>query len=785
MKLGPVELPALAVPRLGLAAFRRRLVVHLAFILLAVATVGLVLTVLIDQKQRAYQRYAQGFRQSLSEIVLQLRHPSGQLALLNPTMHPGDRDGQAPVLLPFSAIDFDDQGKAQRAVEMAGCGLRWPDGASLCVAVGANAYAGGFIYVVGSLDSGPLHGRGRGGLDLTQVHRARITLKLRGETQTWIAPFEAMAPGAAAGSADGLGAQRGRLTGFVDTGPVLDRQARPVRDFRGWLWREGACTELAGGVGGAGPTVVSRLPVPDCVRRSFYSIRLPVEAYRAALFEKRLPVWPPADMAQTRVRVEWLAPSDVEPAEASAPSSAPSAASVASAAPILSASSAVDQAQIAVPPTVLFDSAQPGASLAQSLDRLGAGLQPGETLRILKLPPPSFVSRLPAPPQVLAERRGPDLPEQALPWLIHLIRLLPVDGMAASEGRWLEASDEVATPSGRYRLDLRGDLRSLDRQLALEARPLAWLAAAMLAAVAAAWLLVELGLIRRIAVLTQRAAAVSYNMQDARADQRLGELEVADLRGRDELGILAGSLADLLRRVKEGLRREQLLAERERDMWHAVGHEIMSPLQSLMLLHAQADDPSHRYVQRMQQAVKVLYGSASPSEALAAADLQAGALDLLAFCQDVAANAHYAGIDDVRFHSDLPAPQRAHADAYALEDVVTHVLRNAQRHRIAGTPIEMTLSAGEPGRLLLSIRNQGQTIDPGWLDKIFEYGVSGSSIASEEAAGAADAVSASGEHRGQGLFVAKTYLAKMDGAIRALNLPDGVMFEMSLRQVAG
>ena len=223
MKLGPVELPALAVPRLGLAAFRRRAVVHLAFLLLALATVGLVLTVLIDQKQRAYQRYAQGFRQSLAEIVLQLRHPSGQLALLNPTMSAGGRDGQAPVLLPFSAIDFDDQNKAQRAVEMAGCGLRWPDGASLCAAVGANAYAGGFLYLVGSLESGPLTGRQHGALDLAGVHRARVTLTLRGETQTWIAPFE--------GAAAADGTQRGRLTGFIGAGPQLPGKARPVTRF--------------------------------------------------------------------------------------------------------------------------------------------------------------------------------------------------------------------------------------------------------------------------------------------------------------------------------------------------------------------------------------------------------------------------------------------------------------------------------------------------------------------------------------------------------------------------
>ena len=87
--------------------------------------------------------------------------------------------------------------------------------------------------------------------------------------------------------------------------------------------------------------------------------------------------------------------------------------------------------------------------------------------------------------------------------------------------------------------------------------------------------------------------------------------------GRGERGILAGGLADLLQRVKDDLQREQLRAQQERDMWHAVGHEIMSPLQSLMALNG-PQDPGHRYVQRMQQAIHVLYGTASPAEALQA-----------------------------------------------------------------------------------------------------------------------------------------------------------------------
>lgn len=705
MKLGPVELPALPVPRLGLAAFRRRLVVHLAFALLVAATLGLALTVLQDQKQRSYQRYEQGFRQSLAEITLQLRHPAGQLALLNPGMGAGDGQGLAPVLLPFSAIDFDDQYKALRAVEMAGCGLRWPDGGSLCAAVGSNAYAGGFVYLVGSLDAGPLQARQVGQPALGDVHRLRVSLDYRGQHVTWIAPYEAARPD------EGAAQQRGRLTGFLAEGDLLEQQARPQREFRGWLWREGPCAR-------------SGDEEAACARHTVFSVRLPVESFKTALFERGAQAWPPRDLDTLRLRVQLLGPGDAGA-------------------------------------TPLFDSALPGAAVAMSLDRLGAGLQAGETLRI---------ERLGARAEVIAERRGAEIGDAPLPWLSRLIRRLPVDVPVGDARGRLQAQEDVLTATGRYRLTLQGDLRSLDRQLAREARSLLWLVGAMLAAIAFAWLLVELGLIRRITVLTRRAAAVSYNMQDPRAEQRIGDLDVADLKGRDELGILAGTLQALLQRVKDGLGREQLRAEREREMWHAVGHEIMSPLQSLMVLHGQPDDPSHRYVQRMQQAVRVLYGTASPSEALEAADLQLETLDLAQFCREVVANAPHAGIDGVVLQGDAGVPLNVRAEAYALEDVVTHLLRNAQRYRLAGTPITLTL-ATEDGQVLLGIHNVGPAIPQEMLERIFEYGVS--DLPPE----------AGPERRGQGLFVARSYLAKMEARIEARNEDEGVRFWLRLRRV--
>lgn len=176
----------------------------------------------------------------------------------------------------------------------------------------------------------------------------------------------------------------------------------------------------------------------------------------------------------------------------------------------------------------------------------------------------------------------------------------------------------------------------------------------------------------------------------------------ADLRGSDELGILATGLNDLLRRVKEDAERQKIRAEQEKDLWHAVGHEIMSPLQSLLALHGSAQDPSYRYISRMQQAVRILYGSASPSEAFQTSSLQVQALDIAGFMRKV------AGIADVRCTvAEGPVPVRA--DDYPLEDVFSHILQNAERYRKPGTPIILDLETSET-TATVTLHNEGPHI---------------------------------------------------------------------------
>ena len=70
----------------------------------------------------------------------------------------------------------------------------------------------------------------------------------------------------------------------------------------------------------------------------------------------------------------------------------------------------------------------------------------------------------------------------------------------------------------------------------------------------------------------------------------------------------------------------------------------------------------------------------------------------------------------------------------------------------------------------MTIHNQGGGIDPALIDKIFEYGVSDPESAE------------AGERRGQGLFVARTYMAKMGGTVNARNGDDGVTFTLTLQR---
>jgi len=684
----------------NLAQYRLRILFRGAFLLLALATVALALYVLQQEKQLSYNNYQYSLRKTGEQIGATLRHPTGQLALLNLHADSADAAPLHPVLLPFPSLDFDDQSKVQQAVTMSGCLVQYGDSGTLCVAIGNSPWAGGFIYAAGNFFSKELVPHQIGQNDLEQAHRVRVTVSLRGQTYRWIAPFEKAGEFTAVQS---RGAH-GRLTGFVvdDNG---EADTRPARDFRGWIWQSTRCGRPEQDASNA-----------DCPRSAFFSLRLPIEVLQEELFQHKRPIWPPADLDKIAVQIEVLAPGQGG---------------------------------------VLFDSKSAAAARPFAIRDLAALLLPGETLHIRK--------HGSAEKSDLISLTGvEDRPDGTSRLLARLIQKLPLD----QDGGLNESRQSIVTGSGVYDIELGGDVRSVNQSLGVVAARVSWFVGAMLLALFVAWFIIEIGIIRRIAVLTRRAAGLSVVVKGAGGLERF---DLSDLRGSDELGILASCLRDLLRRVKEDVEREEIRAEQEKEMWHAVGHEIMSPLQSLMALHGAADSPSNRYINRMQKAIRVLYGSASPSEAFQSTVLQVTSLELDAFLKNVADNAPLVGIADVAF-TNQGGSVTVRADDYSLEDVVTHVLRNADRYREPGTAIEIALRASETSATI-AITNRGPNIAGEMLDKIFEYGVS-----DQHDSGA-------NGNRGQGLFVAKTYMAKMGGTIAAQNLPDGVVFTLVLQRV--
>ena len=680
----------------SLAQFRLRLLIRSVFLLLALATVALAGFVLQQEKQLSYKNYQASFSKTQQQISATLRHPAGQLALLNP---PRNQQSKIlhPLLLPYAALDFDDQVKVQQAIAMSDCLVQYGAQGSLCVGIGNNPWAGGFIYVAGSFNSASLvaHQRGTDAVDL--AHRIRVSVSLRGQTYEWIAPFEAEP----SKKNQGL---RGRLTGFVASEVGRD-SARPVKDFRGWIWQKAICNQAE-----------MDEDDPACQKNAFFSLRLPIAVLQDALFEKKRPTWPPADLHQIAVQLAVFAPGDGAP---------------------------------------LLDSTQAPSVTPFSLSDLQTMLLPGETLRIKKINSERDLLQLTGP--IAAE-------QESWPLLTQLIRQLPVDEYDTP----MASREVINTSLESYEMQLRGDLRSVSKSLSVVATRVVWFVGAMLAALMLAWLFIEMSLVRRITMLSKRAQSLSKTVKAAGG---LEQFDMRDLRSGDELGILASCLHDLLRRVKEDVEREAIRAEQEKQMWHAVGHEIMSPLQSLMVLHNSPEDASNRYIHRMQQAVRVLYGSASPSEAFQSTVLQVSEIDISAFLQNVASNASFIGIEQVQFVGSSQT-MMVRADEYSLEDVVTHVLRNAERLRHTGSTITLSLQSSETA-VSIAIHNQGPQIAADMLEKIFEYGVS------DQADAAANG------NRGQGLFVAKTYMAKMGGTIAAHNVADGVEFVLSLQRGVG
>lgn len=281
---------------------------------------------------------------------------------------------------------------------------------------------------------------------------------------------------------------RGRLTGFT-AADVARAKAPAVKDFRGWIWQNPHCNQQA--------LDASDGDDSHCARSAFFSLCLPIGVLQEDLFGKRRPVWPPEDLQRINVSISVLAPGDGPP---------------------------------------LLDSDKGPRAPAFSLADLKPMLLPGESLQIRRVADGGPCAG--DMPQLVG---AVDPEDQSWHLVTTLIRHLPVDAYDVP----LAAKEIISTPAGSYEVLLKGDVRSVSKSLCVVASRMAWFVGAMLLALALAWLVIEIGIIRRIKVLIKRADDVGERVRTARG---FSESALADLRGEDELGVLGTGLHDLLRR---------------------------------------------------------------------------------------------------------------------------------------------------------------------------------------------------------------------------------------------
>jgi signal transduction histidine kinase len=237
----------------------------------------------------------------------------------------------------------------------------------------------------------------------------------------------------------------------------------------------------------------------------------------------------------------------------------------------------------------------------------------------------------------------------------------------------------------------------------------------------------------------------------------------------DEIGVLWVSIEDLHRSITTYGREALEHAKKESDLLRAIGHEIKSPLQDLLLRHNNVDDPSAKSLKRISYALKTLSNTYSgqssekvvgPKEAISSSRGNITKEDVSEYLENAAESS-----DGIITFNKSPSVLYVSADGDMLEASLMAVLNNAKEFRKADTNIVLQIFS-DSNWVLIHISNQGPHIPFYPIEEVFEYGVS-----SRDAAG---------DHQGLGLFIAKQYITKMGGDIAVKNVKDGVRFEIKL-----
>lgn len=248
----------------------------------------------------------------------------------------------------------------------------------------------------------------------------------------------------------------------------------------------------------------------------------------------------------------------------------------------------------------------------------------------------------------------------------------------------------------------------------------------------------------------------------------------------DEIGMLGRTFSVLIRRYRsrnETISRNAKWAERRReerarlqeeqvkarhDVLRAIGHEIKSPLQSLLNRAGEDPDLLHE-LEKMRRAVDALYFASTVEAGLKQRSLVIKLRDLAAFMARLCDN-----------YSSEEAPVVYHGptqgvfvpfDHFALDEVFSRILDNAKRHMAPATVVSVEMRDTEEV-IAITVHNVGASIPDTDLDQVFDFKFTTQTN--------------SAQNMGLGLFAARIYVLGMRGFIAAANASDGVTFTVNL-----
>lgn len=208
-------------------------------------------------------------------------------------------------------------------------------------------------------------------------------------------------------------------------------------------------------------------------------------------------------------------------------------------------------------------------------------------------------------------------------------------------------------------------------------------------------------------------------------------------------------------RQAEELRLADAHVQNRKAILDAIGHEIRSPLQSL-LNRTREDAEVQEKLRRIRRAVEALYEATSVDDGLKSGEIAIAPHNLASFLQRFARNLASDGK-----HVVYVGPMhevKASVDTIVLEQILDNLIENADRYREDRTDIELRLQEHESG-IELSVFNQGPPIPEADIERIFDLGVSDSTDLGSG---------------GLGLFASRIYGLAMALTLHASNEPNGV-----------